>query len=89
MSIDARQYRARSFGLLWQSDIELEHFESAIVGDGSADVVVYETPRLRDRDPIERINQGFVYTGHPSERIRILTGIDQTDLFTLPFQIPV
>ena len=62
MSIDARQYRARSFGLLWQSDIELEHFESAIVGDESADVVVYETPRLAERDPIQRINRGFVYT---------------------------
>jgi hypothetical protein len=62
MIIHARHYRARSFGLLWQSDIELEHFESAIVGDEGADVVLHETPRLQERDPIERINRGFVYT---------------------------
>ena len=62
MSIHARQYRAQSFGLLWQSDIEIEHFESAIVGDESADVVVYETPCLAERGPIQRINRGFVYT---------------------------
>ena len=61
MNIHARQYRARSFGLLWQSDIEMEHFESAIVSDESADIVVCEAPLLAERDPIQRINRGFVY----------------------------
>lgn len=61
MNIHARHYRARSFGLLWQSDIEIEHFESTNVSDAGADVVVYETPTLQERDPIERINRGFVY----------------------------
>ena len=62
MNINARQYRARSFGLLWQSDIEIEHFQSAIGGDESADVVMYKTSRLQERNPTERINRGFVYT---------------------------
>ena len=62
MNIDARQYRAQAFGLLWLSDIELEHFTSAIISDESADIVVCEMTALSEREPIERINRGFVYT---------------------------
>ena len=61
MSAEPRQYWARSFGLLWQSDIELEHFKSALVSDESADIVVCETAHLIERDPIHRINRGLVY----------------------------
>lgn len=62
MSGTQQQYRARSFGLLWQSDIELEHFTSAAVSDGGVDIVVRETAHLSERDPIHRINRGLVYT---------------------------
>ena len=61
MSAEQRQYWARSFGLLWQSDIEIEHFTSAIFGDQRADIFVCEALRLKERNPIERINRGFVY----------------------------
>jgi HPr Serine kinase C-terminal domain len=62
MSAEPRQYWARSFGLLWQSDIEIEHFASATLHNESADIVVCEMTCLSERDPIERINRGFVYT---------------------------
>ena len=61
MSAEPQQYRARSFGLLWQSDIELEHFASAKVSDASADIVVCETQHLKERVALHRINRGFVY----------------------------
>ena len=61
MSAVLGHYWAKSFDLCWQSDIEMEHFESADVGDESADVVVYEAPHLKERNPTERINRGFVY----------------------------
>ena len=61
MSIKARQYRAQSFGLLWQSDIEIEHFASATFSDERADIVVCETKALTARVALERINRGLVY----------------------------
>ena len=59
MSAVLGHYWAKSFDLCWQSDIEMEHFESADVGDESADVVVYEAPHLKERNPTERINRGL------------------------------
>lgn len=62
MSEITLQYRARSFGLLWQSDIELEHFESIVVSGKNAEMVVCEVTQLKQRDAVEQINRGFVYT---------------------------
>lgn len=62
MSAESRQYRARSFGLLWQSDIKLGHFSDTVSGDKSVDVIVRETTALTKRSPIHGINRGFVYT---------------------------
>lgn len=61
MSAEQRQYWARSFGLLWQSDLELEHFASAVFCYKSADLVVCETAHLSEREPVEHINRGLVY----------------------------
>jgi hypothetical protein len=61
MSIYTRQYRGRSFGLIWQSDIAIKHFESAALQDERTDIVVCETKALTTRVVLERINRGFVY----------------------------
>ncbi len=61
MSLEPRQYWARSFGLLWQSDIELKHFASAGFAEERADIIVCKTAHLTERNPIERINRGFIY----------------------------
>jgi hypothetical protein len=62
MSAEPPQYLARSFGLLWQSDIKIEHFASVITFDGNADIVVRETPHLAERSSIQHINRGLVYS---------------------------
>ena len=62
MSAVLRRYQARSFGLLWQSDIEMAHFVDAASCHGTPDIDVYETLSLSKRNPIHRINRGLVYT---------------------------
>ena len=54
-------YRAQCFGLLWQSDIKLVHFADALPSMEAVNVVVCETRSLAQRNPINRINRGFVY----------------------------
>ena len=99
MSIKARQYRARSFGLLWQSDIEIGHFSGDVVCDESADIIVCETAHLIERDPIHRINRGLVYADgfrfewndgvtfdvFNGNRIEYLPGANWTGVLPWPF----
>lgn len=99
MSAETPQYRARSFGLLWQSDIEIEHFESALASEESADVVVCETAHLIERDPVHQINRGLVYTDgirfdwngvvtfdvFDGNRIEYLPGANWTGVLPWPF----
>jgi HPr Serine kinase C-terminal domain len=61
MSAEPRQYWARSFGLLWQSDIKIEHFADANLGFENADIILRETTVLTERNPVHRINRGLVY----------------------------
>ena len=61
MNTQQLQYRAKSFGLLWRSDIEIEHIAAAVFDEGRADVVIGQVERLAERIPIHQINRGFVY----------------------------
>ena len=61
MSAQQLQHRAKSFGLLWRSDIEIEHIAAANFDEGREDVVIRQVERLAERIPIHQINRGFVY----------------------------
>jgi hypothetical protein len=62
MSAVSPPHWSRCFGLLWQSDIKIEHFLDANSGEKAVDVAVYATTNLTARNPIHRINRGIVYT---------------------------
>ncbi len=61
MNSEPLHYQARSFGLLWQSDIKIEHFADAFGSDSNADIIVSETNHLIERQPIHSINRGIIY----------------------------
>lgn len=53
--------RACAFGLIWQADIELDHFAPCVNTLGAPDVIITRAKSVRNRAPIAAINRGFVY----------------------------
>jgi len=54
-------FRARGFGLDWQSDIALEQFDPLAAPCGAADIVVARVDKLADRPAPRPINRGAVF----------------------------